>query len=267
MQLLKICLVFAVAAAVPAYLFLNTPLAISLATVAAVLVLIWHQMSLGFVLKSLSVQRMTEASANNVIHRLFLGDAYQLKTQVGLGDVRFYLIETDAPVAFSMGTRSSTGYILVSSGLFKTLNRDEIGAVIAHEMGHIRAGDSALNAMRIAQSGVARLLGLSGLVSLMKRELPQTFLVSKRVMRPEKRADAFSAKVFRDGKILASALKKLERGILSVHWNGFDRLPFLSAIAVVDAIAARKTYDRPQYSKTAYRVAELLQIGAQDQAV
>lgn len=47
------------------------------------------------------------------------------------------VMETDALNAFATGTSTSNATIAVTRGLLKTLNRDELQGVIAHEMAHI----------------------------------------------------------------------------------------------------------------------------------
>ena len=54
---------------------------------------------------------------------------------------RVYIIDTDAPNAFSVGTPEKSA-VAVTSGLLMHLNRDELQGVIGHEIGHIRNEDT-----------------------------------------------------------------------------------------------------------------------------
>jgi len=54
---------------------------------------------------------------------------------------RVYIIDTDAPNAFSVGTPEKSA-VAVTSGLLMHLNRDELEGVIGHEIGHIRNQDT-----------------------------------------------------------------------------------------------------------------------------
>lgn len=243
------------------YLLSGPILGVCLGTLACALVLAWHMISTQMVLSALKAQRMTDAFAtSNVIYRLFLGDAQALRDAAGVRGTQFFLIETHVPLAFSMGGIRGANYIVVTTGLFKTLTRLEISAVIGHEFGHIKVGDSALNAMRLSLSLLVSKLRIRPALNLFRKCLPQTSLLADVLMKPECRADAFSAQLCQDAKVLASALKKLERGARAVQWSALDTLPFLAHVTVIDPFAAQKSYDRPENSRTAYRVAELYRL-------
>lgn len=59
----------------------------------------------------------------------------------GLPKPKFYLIEDESPNAFATGRGPQNGVVVVTTGLLRKLNRDELQAVVAHEMGHIRNDD------------------------------------------------------------------------------------------------------------------------------
>jgi len=52
------------------------------------------------------------------------------------------IIEDDDPNAFAIGTLYSESTIVVTTGLFSTLNREELQGVVAHEISHIRNNDT-----------------------------------------------------------------------------------------------------------------------------
>ncbi|EKT61902.1 zinc metalloprotease HtpX [Providencia burhodogranariea] len=55
-----------------------------------------------------------------------------------------YILDSDEPNAFAAGWTSKNALVGVTRGLLQTLNRQEIQAVLAHEVGHIIHGDSKL---------------------------------------------------------------------------------------------------------------------------
>jgi heat shock protein HtpX len=57
---------------------------------------------------------------------------------------KFYIMETSELNAFASGWSKANACVAVTSGLMMKLNRSEIQAVIAHEVGHIVHGDSKL---------------------------------------------------------------------------------------------------------------------------
>ena len=61
----------------------------------------------------------------------------ELSIAAGRKPPKVYVVETDALNAFATGTSSERATIGVTRGLLRTLNREELQGVIAHEMGHI----------------------------------------------------------------------------------------------------------------------------------
>ena len=50
---------------------------------------------------------------------------------------KLYIIPEDAPNAFATGRNPRNGVVAVTEGLLRVLDRSEVAAVIAHELGHI----------------------------------------------------------------------------------------------------------------------------------
>src|SRR6185437_2024967 len=65
-----------------------------------------------------------------------------------------YLIPDAAANAFATGRNVRHGSIAVSSGLLDLLDREELAAVIAHEFGHIRRGDTLFMTVLAAFAGI-----------------------------------------------------------------------------------------------------------------
>ncbi len=58
------------------------------------------------------------------------------------GATRWYVLESSARNAFACGRSVSQGSILVTRGLLTALDRDELQAVVAHELAHLKNGDA-----------------------------------------------------------------------------------------------------------------------------
>ena len=56
--------------------------------------------------------------------------------------VRWYVLEASAPNAFACGRSVQQGSIVVTRGLLSLLNRDELQAVVAHQLAHLKNGDA-----------------------------------------------------------------------------------------------------------------------------
>jgi heat shock protein HtpX len=88
----------------------------------------------------------------------------------GLPKPRIWIVPDADPNAFATGRDSATASIAVTEGLLGKLSRDELQAVIAHEMAHVRNLDVRLmtllagmvGAIALMSDGMGRMLGRGG---------------------------------------------------------------------------------------------------------
>lgn len=71
---------------------------------------------------------------------------------------RLWLIPEEAPNAFATGVHINDSHIAVTQGLLDTLSREELQAVVAHEMGHVANLDVRLMTLLTALVGVVALV-------------------------------------------------------------------------------------------------------------
>ncbi len=84
----------------------------------------------------------------------------------GLKRPRIWLVPDDDPNAFATGRDPATASLAVTQGLLDTLSRDELQAVVAHEMAHIQNYDvrlmtllaSIVGAVALMSDGMGRML-------------------------------------------------------------------------------------------------------------
>ena len=76
----------------------------------------------------------------------------------GLPKPRIWLVPDDDPNAFATGQDATTASIAVTSGLLRTLSRDELQGVVAHEMAHIQNLDVRLMTLLAAMVGAIALM-------------------------------------------------------------------------------------------------------------
>lgn len=60
---------------------------------------------------------------------------------VGIGRPDVAVFDSPAPNAFATGANKNSSLVAVSTGLLETMNRDEVEAVLGHEVSHIANGD------------------------------------------------------------------------------------------------------------------------------
>jgi heat shock protein HtpX len=157
---------------------------------------------------------------------------------------RVYIVPDDDPNAFATGRDQATASIAVTQGLLRTLNRDELQGVIAHEMAHVQNLDVRLmtllagmvGAIALMSDGMGRMLRgsrgarLSGggrdrgkggnplalvllvfwLLTLIVAPIVSRILAMAVSRKREYLADATGAQFTRNPMALASALEKLE---------------------------------------------------------
>ena len=76
----------------------------------------------------------------------------------GLPPPKIWIVPDDDPNAFATGIKATDAHVAVTEGLLKTLNRDELQAVVAHEMAHVRNDDVKLMTLLAALVGVIALM-------------------------------------------------------------------------------------------------------------
>jgi heat shock protein HtpX len=81
----------------------------------------------------------------------------------GVPRPRLYVVEDPAPNAFATGRDPEHAAIAVTTGLLEKMNRVELEAVLAHELGHIKNRDILVATLAVTMVGVVALLSDVGL--------------------------------------------------------------------------------------------------------
>ena len=152
---------------------------------------------------------------------------------------RVWIVPDDDPNAFATGRDAATASIAVTEGLLRTLSRDELQGVIAHEMAHVRNLDIRLMTLLAGMVGAIALMsdgmgrGLSTgsgggreggkggnplaivvlvlwLLTLLVAPIISRILAMAVSRKRELLADASGAQFTRNPMALAAALQKLE---------------------------------------------------------
>lgn len=89
--------------------------------------------------------------------RQLLNVVEEMAVASGLPLPSVYIVNDPDPNAFVTGTKPGEAHLAVTSGLLEVLNRDELQAVVAHEMGHVKNEDTKLMTL-VAGLGGAILL-------------------------------------------------------------------------------------------------------------
>lgn len=146
----------------------------------------------------------------------------ELARNAGLPAPKVYLIDTPQPNAFATGRNPANAAVAVSSGLLRSLSREELAGVIAHEMAHIRNHDTAIMTVTATFAGAISMLanfalffggsreqlGLVGTLLMMFLAPMAAALVQMAISRTrEYAADKAGAEICGEPLWLASALE------------------------------------------------------------
>ena len=166
------------------------------------------------------------------------GIAAELAQRDGIPMPRVYVIPSESPNAFATGRSPRHAAIAATAGILGILDRDELRAVLAHELSHVKHRDTLISSVAATLAGavtwlasMARwglLLGggrdsddrganpLTLLVVSIFAALGATLIQLSVSRSREFEADAGGARLVGDGEALASALAKLEAAAQAV---------------------------------------------------
>ncbi|MEW6776971.1 MAG: zinc metalloprotease HtpX [Bdellovibrionota bacterium] len=83
----------------------------------------------------------------------------ELSARAGIPKPRLYLMQTHVPNAFATGRNPAHGVVAVTTGLLQTLDRRELGGVLAHELSHIKHYDTLIATMAATIAAAISYLG------------------------------------------------------------------------------------------------------------
>lgn len=169
---------------------------------------------------------------------------------------KLYLIDSTQPNAFATGRNPENAAVAISTGLLQHLSLDEIGAVIAHELAHIRSRDTLTMTITATFAGAISMLAQFGLffgarnsnspvgpigAILMMVVAPlAALMVQMAISRTrEYEADRDGAEICGDPMALASALAKISQ--LSKNFeNPFARRsPGMAHLFIINPLVGR----------------------------
>ena len=132
----------------------------------------------------------------------------EMAIAAGVPRPRIWIVSDEDPNAFATGTGPGNSHLAVTNGLLRICNRDELQAVIGHELGHVKNLDVRL--MTTLAALVGAVLLVLWIISWIIAPLVTQLLVLAVSRRREYLADAMSAQFTRNPLALASALEKIE---------------------------------------------------------
>jgi heat shock protein HtpX len=181
-----------------------------------------------FVLRMYGAQEIDQAQAPDLF-ALVRGLAQRAQIPMP----RVYLIPQETPNAFATGRNPQHAAVAVTEGIMRLLERDELAAVLAHELGHVQNRDTLIMTVAATLAGAlshlanmamwGAMLGgsssrdeegssnpLAGLLGIVLAPLAATLIQMAISRSREFAADEHGARLSGDPLALASALRKIE---------------------------------------------------------
>lgn len=187
-----------------------------------IIVFIQYWFGPNIVQRSMNVRPLSEAEAPHIHHML-----QELADEAGIEKPQLGLSEINIPNAFAYGRSKRSGHIAITRPILGLLDRDELKAVLGHEMGHIKHNDMIVTTTvsvipmicyYIALSflfsgdgdnGAGYIIGILGYLFYLIGQLLVLFISRTR----EYYADAASVEFGNRPAALVSALYKLSYGV------------------------------------------------------
>jgi heat shock protein HtpX len=180
----------------------------------------------------------------------------RLSTQNGLPKPKVAMVNSPVPNAFATGKSAKSSLVAVTTGILDLLDNDELEAVIAHELSHVRSRDVLVLTLAsvfstvawyLAQFGFfgglqARNRNTAGITVIVVLVAITTWIVSFLIIRAISRYREYSAD--RSGAImtgkpdkLANALLKISGKISSIPPKELEHVQKLNAFFIIPALS------------------------------
>src|SRR3954447_784338 len=201
------------------------------------------------------------------------GIVHDLAARAGLPPPRVYIIDSPHPNAFATGRDPRHAAVAATTGLLALLDREEVAAVLAHELGHVRNRDTLVMTMTATIAGAISMLANFGFffrggdrngnpLAMLAAMLVAPFaamIVQLAISRTrEYGADRAGAQISGNPAALASALRKLDAVASRVPNPIALRNPAAAALYIVPG--GRRDSFFSTHPNTANRIALLEQM-------
>lgn len=171
---------------------------------------------------------------------------------------KLYLIPSEQPNAFATGRNPDRAVVACTEGILKLLSKEELKGVLGHELSHVKNRDILVCTIAATLAGVISYIGSmvrwGGTMGNNREEGGSGFLglIVLGILTPilavllqlaisrsrEYLADESGARLLKDGKPLASALLRLERGTRQIPMRLGN--PATSALFIANPFSGRE---------------------------
>jgi heat shock protein HtpX len=201
----------------------------------------------------------------------FVGLVRDLAHRAGLPIPKVYIVDSPHPNAFATGRDPSHAAVAATTGLLAILDRDEVAAVMAHELGHVRNRDTLIMTMTATIAGAISMLANFGFFFNNGERANPVAMIAAIFLAPfaamivqlaisrtrEYGADRAAAEICRNPRALASALAKLHHAAARIPNPVARRNPAAAALYIVPGAGGRRDSLFSTHPDTGNRIAAL----------
>ncbi|MBU1325962.1 MAG: zinc metalloprotease HtpX [Alphaproteobacteria bacterium] len=206
------------------------------------------------VLRLYRAQPVDETHPNAMV-RAYVSDVLEMARDAGLPRPKVAIIPNDQPNAFATGRDPQNAAVCATTGLLDMLTRDEVRAVMAHELAHVKNRDTLTMTVTATVAGAISALanfalifggdrdrpgGIVGTIALMLLAPMSAALVQMAISRSrEYEADRVGAEIAGDPHALASALQKIEAHARRVVNHTAERNPASAQLFIINPLSGQ----------------------------
>jgi heat shock protein HtpX len=212
---------------------------------------------------------------------VLVGIVAELANRAGLPMPRVYLMDNPQPNAFATGRNPRHAAVAVTTGLVNALSREEVAAVISHELAHVRNHDTLLMTVTATIAGAISMLaqfgmffgggrrnggmGLVGTLAMIMLAPLAAMLVQMAISRTrEYAADNTGARISGDPQSLASALAKIDAAAHEIENVPAEENPATAHLFIINPLSGQRMDNLfSTHPATQNRIAALEELAAQ----
>jgi len=184
-------------------------------------------------------------------HRIVAG----LAERAGMPMPKVFLIDDAQPNAFATGRNPENAAVAATTGLIEMLTAEEVAAVMAHELAHVKNRDTLIMTVTATIAGAIgmlanfamffggnreRGLGPIGTIAVMIIAPLAASLVQMAISRSrEYDADRIGGEICGDPLALASALEKISRGVARIPSDAAERNPATAHMFIMNPLTGQ----------------------------
>ncbi|MGY6550141.1 MAG: zinc metalloprotease HtpX [Roseinatronobacter sp.] len=228
-----------------------------------------------------AVLRMHNAQeCNSQVHPGLQRMVHKLADDAGMPRPRVYVINEDQPNAFATGRNPENAAVAATTGLLRRMSDQEVAAVMAHELAHIRNFDTLIMTVTATFAGAISMLanfalffrGGNGrnqnplvLILVMILAPLAAAVVQMAISRSrEYEADRVGAEICGNPLWLASALEKIQGFASRIDYDRVEQNPQTAHMFIINPLHVHKR-DKlfSTHPDTENRIAALVQLAQQ----